>query len=129
MQEEMTKIRETRLSERPEGSELDSEEEEEIYSQVLSSKRYEKYGFKRGVGPVPKQPLDGRKSRGLACESLRNEVQENQRRMSDMEALMKQQQELIQKLLQQVNAPSEHPGPNNPRVEDPPPPPPSALVC
>ncbi|EXB44976.1 hypothetical protein L484_026567 [Morus notabilis] len=33
-------------------------------------------------------------------EKLRNEVQENKRRMSDMKNLIKQQQELIQKLLQ-----------------------------
>ena len=53
MQDQMIKIRDARLSELSEGSELDSDAEEEIYSQVLSSARYEKYDFKRGIGPVP----------------------------------------------------------------------------
>ena len=39
--------------------------------------------------------------------------------MSDMEILMKQQQELIQKLLQQINPSSDHPGPSVSRIEDP----------
>ncbi|GMN36597.1 hypothetical protein TIFTF001_042472 [Ficus carica] len=47
--DQIIKIRDARLSELSEGSELDSDVEEEIYSQVLSSARYEKYGFKRGI--------------------------------------------------------------------------------
>jgi len=65
MQEQMIKIRDARLSEALDRSELDSDVEEEIYSQVLASKKYEKYGFKRGIGPVQRQAPQGRKSRGL----------------------------------------------------------------
>ncbi|GMN59612.1 hypothetical protein TIFTF001_028708 [Ficus carica] len=100
--DQMIKIRDARLSEVPEGSKLDSDAEEEIYSQVLSSARYEKYGFKRGIGKL---------------------------RMADMEDHLKQQRELIQMLLQRLNMPSNHHGPNLPGNEDPPPPPAPAPVC
>ncbi|GMN65509.1 hypothetical protein TIFTF001_034576 [Ficus carica] len=93
-------IRDARSSELPEGSKLDSDAEEEIYSQVLSSARSEKYGFKRGIV-----------------------------RMADMEDQMKQQREVIQILLQRLNMPSNHLGPNLPGNEDSPPPPTPAPVC
>ncbi|XP_024024868.1 uncharacterized protein LOC112092575 [Morus notabilis] len=72
--EQMIKIRDARLSEVLEGSELDSDAEEEIYSQVLSSERYKKYGFKRDIGPVLRKAPQGRKSRGLGYEKFENEV-------------------------------------------------------
>ena len=90
MQEQMIEIRDVRLSEVQEGSELDSDTDEEIYSQVLSSERYEKYGFKRDISPVLRNAPQARKSRGSGYEKLQNEFQENKRRMSDMEILMKQ---------------------------------------
>ncbi|GMN38929.1 hypothetical protein TIFTF001_008154 [Ficus carica] len=82
--DQMIKIRDARLSELLEGSELDSDVEEEIYSQVLSSARYEKYGFKHGIGPVPRQASHGSKSRRPRYESLQNEVREGKLRMADM---------------------------------------------
>ena len=63
-------------------------------------------------------------------EDLQNEAQNSRRRMSEMEARLNQQQELIQKLLQQLNPPSEYPGHSFQRHEGPPPPPPPpAPVC
>ncbi|GMN74941.1 hypothetical protein TIFTF001_052489 [Ficus carica] len=126
---QMIKIRDARLSELSEGSELDSDVEEEIYSQVLSSARYEKYGFKRGIGPVPRQASHGSKSGRPRYESLQNEVQEGKLRMADMEYQLKEQRELIQNLLQRLDVPSNHPGPTLPSNEDPPPPPTPAAVC
>ena len=129
MQDQMIKIRDARLSEVPEGSKLDSDAEEEIYSQVLSSARYEKYGFKRGIGPIARQASQTHKSGQPRYESLQNEIREGKLRMADMEDHLKQQRELIQMLLQRLNMPSNHPGPNLPGNEDPPPPPAPAPVC
>ena len=129
MQDQMNKIRDARLSELPEGSKLDSDEEEEIYSQVLSSARYEKYGFKRGIGPIPSQTSQTHKSKQPRYESLQNEIREGKLRMANMEDHMKQQREVIEMLLQRLNKPSNHPGPNLPGNEDPPPPPAPAPVC
>ncbi|GMN26139.1 hypothetical protein TIFTF001_043964 [Ficus carica] len=97
--DQMIKIRDACLSELSEGSELDSDVEEEIYSQVLLSARYEKYGFKRGIGPVPRQASHGSKSGRPRYESLQNEVREGKLRMADMKYQLKEQRELIQNLL------------------------------
>ncbi|GMN36451.1 hypothetical protein TIFTF001_042440 [Ficus carica] len=129
MQDQMIKIRDARLSELPEGSKLGSDAEEEIYSQVLSSARYEKYGFKRGIGPIPRQASQTHKSGQPRYESLQNEIQEGKVRMAEMEDHLKQQREAIQLLLQRLNMPSNHPGPNLPGNKDPPPPPAPAPVC
>ncbi|GMN38918.1 hypothetical protein TIFTF001_008131 [Ficus carica] len=127
--DQMIKIRDARSSELPEGSKLDSDAEEEIYSQVLSSARSEKYGFKRGIGPIPRQSSETHKSGQPRYEGLHNEIWEGKVRMADMEDQMKQQREVIQILLQRLNMPSNHPGPNLPGNEDSPPPPAPALVC
>ena len=129
MQDQMIKICDARSSELPEGSKLDSDAEEEIYSQVLSSARYEKYGFKRGIGPVPWQASQALKSGQPRYESLQNEIREGKLHMADMEDQMKEQRELIQKLLQRLNVPSNHPGQTLPSNEDLPPSPAPALVC
>ncbi|GMN52947.1 hypothetical protein TIFTF001_022086 [Ficus carica] len=60
------------------------EDYRKIYSQVLSSAWYEKYGFKRGIGPVPRQASHGSKSGRPRYESLQNEVREGKLRMADM---------------------------------------------
>ncbi|GMN37021.1 hypothetical protein TIFTF001_042564 [Ficus carica] len=127
--DQMIKIRDACLSELLEGSELDSDVEEEIYSQVLLSAWYEKYGLKRGIGPVPRQASHGSKSGRPRYESLQNEVREGKLRMADMKYQLKEQRELIQNLLQRLNVPSNHPGPTLTSNEDPPPPPAPAAVC
>ncbi|GMN70148.1 hypothetical protein TIFTF001_039193 [Ficus carica] len=129
MYDQMIKIRDSHLSEVPEGSKLDSDAEEEIDSQVLSSVMYEKYGFKRGIGPIPRTASQTHKSGQPRYESLQNEIREGKVRMADMEDHLKQQREVIQMLLQWLNMPSNHPRLNLPGNEDPPPPSAPAPVC
>ncbi|GMN56058.1 hypothetical protein TIFTF001_025171 [Ficus carica] len=100
--DQMIKIRDARLSEVPEESKLDSDAEEEFTLKFCQARGY---------------------------ESLQNEIREGKVRMADMEDHLKQQREVIQMLLQRLNMPSNHPGPNLPGNEDPPPPPAPAPVC
>ena len=143
----MLELRNERLSQLPEGSQLQSDDEEEIYSQVLINERYEKYGFKRGTGPVIKKRQlcnsEGHTQR-LLVENLRAEVVQHVTNVEDRIKLqdemmklqnerLKRQDELIQQLLQQLNPPSNHPGlslqrQNGPPSPPPPPPAPSATM-
>ena len=73
-------VRNERLSQLPEGSQLDSDDEEDVYSQVLMNERYEKYRFKHGTClMIKKRQLSN--SRGpkqrLLVENLRTEVVDN----------------------------------------------------
>ena len=134
MQNKMMEVRTERLTQLPEGTQLSSDDEEEIYSQVLVDSKKERYGFKSGTGPVPKRKTVDIYSERLGqqevIQNLQSEAQDSRCRMSEMEARLNQQQELIQKLLQQLNPPSEHPGHSYQRHESPPlSPPPSAPVC
>nr|GMN73644.1 hypothetical protein TIFTF001_053059 [Ficus carica]GMN73653.1 hypothetical protein TIFTF001_053061 [Ficus carica] len=116
----MMEVRNERLSQLPDGSQLDSDDEEDIYSQVLINEKYEKYGFKRGTGPVIKKrqlSSSGATTQRLLVNNLRTEVADHKQRVTDMEDRMKmqderlkKQDELIQQLLQHLNLPSDHPG-------------------
>ncbi|GMN30435.1 hypothetical protein TIFTF001_002791 [Ficus carica] len=127
----MMEVCNERLSQLPEGSQLDSDDEEDIYSQVLMNERNEKYGFKCGTGPVIKKrqlSSSGGPTQRLLVENLRTEVAINKQRVTDMEDRMKmqderlkKQDELIQQLLQQLNPPSDHPGLFFQRQNGPPP--------
>ena len=55
--------------------------------------------FNHDIGPIPRQASQARKSGRPGNESLQNEIWEGKRRMADMDDQMKQQRELIQKLL------------------------------
>ena len=99
------------------------------FMQKKSSATSEKYGFKRGIGPIPRQSSEIHKSGQPRYEGLQNEIREGKVRMADMEDQMKQQREVIQILLQRLNMPSNHSRPNLPGNEDPPPPPAPAPVC
>ena len=150
----MLELRNERLSQLPEGSQLESDDEEEIYSQVLINERYEKYGFKRGTGPVIKKrqlsSSEGPTQR-LLVENLRTEVAKHvtdmEDRMKRQDEMMKRQEEmmkeqndrlkrqdeLIQQLLQQLNPLSNHPGPllqrqNGPPSPSPPPAPSTTMI-
>ena len=130
----MMEVCNERLSQLPKGSQLDSDDDEDIYSKVLINKRYEKYGFKRGTCPVIKKrqlSSSGGSTQRLLVENLRIEVADHKQRVTDMEdrmklqdERMKKQDELIQQLLQQLNPPSDHPGLLFQRQNGPPPPPP-----
>ena len=138
MQNRILEARDERLSQLPGEVQLELEEEEEIYSQVLSTQKYEKYGFKRGTGPVPRMPKDS-SSRGSTqiaalskkVESLENDKLEYQRRMADMEEQIKQSNELLRKFIHEFNPPSEHPRSFFQQHDNqpPPPPPPAAPLC
>ena len=110
----MKELRDEKLSQLPDDSQLESDEEEEIYSQVLSNDKYEKYGFKRGVGPVKRRSIT----------SSRETTQDLRTRLEDMELRFKRQEELLHQLIQQLNGPADHP-----RNHDGPPSPPSALAA
>ncbi|GMN40598.1 hypothetical protein TIFTF001_009831 [Ficus carica] len=130
----MMEVRNERLSQLPEGSQLDSDDEEDIYSQVLVNEKNEKYGFKRGTGPMMKKrqlSSSGGSTQRLLVDNLRIEVADHKQRVADMEdrmklqdERMKKQDELIQQLLQQLNPPSNHPGLFFQRQNGLPPPPP-----
>ena len=91
----MIELRNERLTQLSEGTQLNSDDEEEIYSQVLVDSKKERYGFKRGTGPVPKKKTADIYSERLiqqeAFENLQNEVQDSRRRMSEIEARLNQQ--------------------------------------
>ena len=90
----------------PKGAELGHDEEEEIYSQVLASERNEKYGFKCGVGPVPKSS-SFETSRAAPQQNI---VQHLQNEISEVKADARRCNELIERLLQHLNLPAKHPG-------------------
>ncbi|GMN36048.1 hypothetical protein TIFTF001_042349, partial [Ficus carica] len=80
----LMEVRNERLSQLPEGSQLDSDDEEDIYSQVLINERYEKYEFKCGTGPVIKKRQlsgSGGTTQRLLVENLRTEVADHKQRV------------------------------------------------
>ena len=55
MQNKMIELRNERLTQLPKVTQLSSDDEEKIYSQVLVDSKKERYGFKHGTGPVSKK--------------------------------------------------------------------------
>ncbi|GMN65153.1 hypothetical protein TIFTF001_034226 [Ficus carica] len=128
--------------------ELDSDDEEDIYSQVLMNERYEKYGFKQRTDPVIKKrqlSSSGGPTQRSLVDNLRTEVADNKQRVTNMEdrmkrqdkmmkrqdetmkrqdEMLKKQDKIIRQLLQQLNPPSDHQGLFSQRQNGPLPPPP-----
>ena len=61
-----------RVSQLPEGMQFTAEDEEDIYTRALANERAEKYGFRRGFGPVVRQSSGRESSSQCYVENLSN---------------------------------------------------------